>query len=41
MDLDTDLMLAQDYGFEDPMGQSISWSQWDAWLGETNLPHAA
>jgi hypothetical protein len=41
MHLDTDLMLAQDYGFDDPTGQSISWSQWDAWLGETNLPHAA
>ena len=38
--MDTDVMLAQDYGFEDPTGQSISWSQWDAWLGETNVAHA-
>jgi hypothetical protein len=38
MNIDTDFMLSQDYGFEDAGGQSISWSQWDAWLGELNVP---
>lgn len=38
MNIDTELMLAQDFGFEDPTGQSISWAQWDAWLGELSVP---
>lgn len=38
MNIDTDSVLLQDYGFEDPTGHSISWTQWDAWLGELNMP---
>lgn len=39
-DMDTDFMLAQDYDLEDVIGQSISWAQWDAWLGGLNAVQA-
>lgn len=40
MNLDTDFLLAQDYGLEDAADQSIDWAQWDAWLGEQDVAHA-
>ena len=40
MVMDTDFMMAQDYGLEDVNGQSISWTQWDALLSEATAAHA-
>ena len=40
MNMDAELMLAQDYSFEDRTDQGIDWAQWDAWLGEQNVAHA-
>ena len=40
MTLDTDLMLAQDQSLGDTTGQTISWTQWDAWLGDLNMTRA-
>lgn len=39
MNMDTDFLLAQDYGLEDATDQSIDWAQWDAWLGEQDVAH--
>lgn len=41
MNMDTDFMLAQDYGLGDATGQTISWTQWDAWLSELNVPYTS
>ena len=40
MNIETDFMLAQDYDFPDASGQTISWTQWDTWLGELNVAPA-
>jgi hypothetical protein len=37
MDMDLDLMLAQDDNVEDNATQTITWEQWDAWLADSNL----
>ena len=37
LDMETDLLLAQDTNLEDSTDQTISWTQWDTWLGELNL----
>ena len=36
MNMETDFMLAQGHSLEDTTGQSINWTQWDAWLGDLN-----
>jgi hypothetical protein len=33
MNLDMDVILAQDYWLDTPNGEVIDWEQWDAWLG--------
>ena len=33
MNLDMDVILAQDYWLNTPNGEVIDWAQWDAWLG--------
>lgn len=40
MNMDTDFMLAQDHSLRDTTGQTISWTQWDAWLGDLNMTRA-
>jgi hypothetical protein len=41
MNLDTDVILAQNYWHDTtPNGEAINWAQWDAWLGNLNLPRA-
>ena len=37
MNIDLDLMLAQDFNMEDSSARYITWEQWDAWLAESNL----
>lgn len=37
MNMETDLMLAQEPSLEDTTGQTISWTQWDAWIGNLNV----
>ena len=37
MDMDPDIMLAQDHSVEDNATQTINWEQWDAWLADSNV----
>ncbi|KAI9808350.1 MAG: hypothetical protein M1827_007499 [Pycnora praestabilis] len=37
MNMDPDLMLAQEHSVEDNANQAITWEQWDAWLADSNL----
>lgn len=36
VNIDTDVMLAQDYWLDTADGETIDWAQWDAWLGNLN-----
>lgn len=37
MNIDLDLMLAQDNNMDDNATQPITWEQWDAWLADSNV----
>ncbi|KAF1936489.1 hypothetical protein EJ02DRAFT_480139 [Clathrospora elynae] len=37
LNMDLDLLLAQDYNMDDTATELINWKQWDAWLGESNV----
>ncbi|KAL9080803.1 MAG: hypothetical protein Q9157_000499 [Trypethelium eluteriae] len=37
LDMELDLMLAQDYNMKDNPTETITWEQWDAWVADSNL----
>lgn len=36
MNVDVDFMLSQDHSLADTSGQTVDWTQWDAWLRDLN-----
>lgn len=37
LNMDLELMLAEDHSMEDSATETINWKQWDAWLANSNL----